>query len=62
MASTRPNAPGLIAEPSTLGGKQVTTMVYPGGTVLYLYPQGERVFYIGTQNKTLAEKAIGLLP
>ena len=62
MASSRPNAPGLIAEPSTLGGKQVTTMVYPGGTVLYLYPQGERVFYIGTQNKTLAEKAIGLLP
>ena len=56
VASTRPNAPGLIAEPSTLGGKQVTTMVYPGGTVLYLYPQGERVFYIGTQNKTLAEQ------
>jgi hypothetical protein len=62
VASSRPNAPGLIAEPATLGGKQVTTMVYPGGTVLYLYPQGERVFYVGTQNKTLAEKAIGLLP
>jgi len=62
VASSRPNAPGLIAEPSTLGGKKVTTMVYPGGAVLYLYPQGERVFYVGTQNKTLAEKALGLLP
>jgi hypothetical protein len=62
VASTRPNAPGLIADPSTLGGKDVTTLIYPGGTVLYLYPKGERVFYIGTQNRALAEKAIGLLP
>ena len=62
VASSRPNAPGLIAEPSTLGGRPVTAMVYPGGTVLYLYEQGGRVFYIGTQNKALAVKAIGLLP
>ena len=32
VASSRPNAPGLIAEHSTLGGKPVTTIVYPGGT------------------------------
>jgi hypothetical protein len=62
VASTRPNAPGLIAEPSVLGGKRVTTLIYPGGTALYLYPRGEHVFYIGTQNESLAAKAIGLLP
>ena len=37
VASSRPNAPGLIAERSTLGSKPVTTVVYPGGAVLYLY-------------------------
>ena len=62
VTSSRPNAPGLIAEPSTLGGKPVTAVVYPGGTVLYLYEHGGRVFYIGTQNKALATRAIGLLP
>jgi hypothetical protein len=62
VASTRPNAPGLVAVPSTLGGKSVTAMAYPGGSVLYLYPQGGRVFYVGTQDKALAAKAIGLLP
>jgi hypothetical protein len=62
VASSRPNSPGLIAEPATLGGKPVTTVVYPGGTVLYLYEHGDHVFYIGTQNKALAAKAIGLLP
>ena len=51
VASSRPNAPGLIAEPSTLGGKPVTAVVYPGGAILYLYEQGGRVFYIGTQSK-----------
>ena len=30
--------------------------------MLYLYEHGGRVFYIGTQNKALAVKAIGLLP
>jgi len=62
VASTRPNAPGLFVDHATLGGKPVTTVVYPGGTVFYLYEQGGRVFYIGTQNKALAAKAIGLLP
>ena len=62
VASSRPNAPGLLAEQATLGGKPVTTLVYPGGSVLYLYEQGDRVFYIGTQSKPLAVKAIGLLP
>jgi hypothetical protein len=62
VASTRPNAPGLIAEPSMLGGKRVTTLIYPSGTALYLYPHGEHVFYIGTQDKSLAARAIGLLP
>jgi len=62
VASSRPNAPGLFVDHSTLGGKPVTTIVYPGGTVLYLYEQGGRVFYIGTQSKPLAVKAIGLLP
>ena len=62
VASTRPNAPGLFVDHATLGGKPVTTVVYPGGTVFYLYEQDGRVFYIGTQSKPLAVKAIGLLP
>jgi hypothetical protein len=62
VASSRPNAPGLLAEPATLGGKPVTTVVYPSGTVLYLYEHGDHVFYIGTQSKALAVRAIGLLP
>jgi hypothetical protein len=62
VASSRPNAPGLVAEPSTLGGKTVTEVTYPGGTKLYLYERGDRVFYIGTQNRNLAEKMITRLP
>jgi hypothetical protein len=62
VASSRPNAPGLVAEPSTLGGKTVTEVTYPGGTKLYLYERGDRVFYIGTQNRNLAAKAITRLP
>src|SRR5262249_4457761 len=61
VAASRPNAPGLIADRTTLGGKPVTTVVYPSGTVLYLYEHRDRVFYIGTQNKALALKTIGLL-
>jgi hypothetical protein len=62
VASSRPNAPGLIAEPSTLAGRPVTSVVYPGGAALYLYEHGDRVFYIGTQNETLAAKVMRLLP
>ena len=61
VASSRPNAPGLLVDHATLGGKPVTTLVYPGGSVLYLYDSGPHVFYIGTQNRALAAKAIGLL-
>jgi hypothetical protein len=62
VASSRPNAPGLRVESSALGGKRVTRVTYPGGTLLYLYEQGGRVFYVGTQNDALAAGAIGLLP
>jgi hypothetical protein len=62
VASSRPNAPGLLAESSTLGTRPVTAVVYPGGTQLYLYEQGSRVFYIGTQNEKLAAETVGLLP
>jgi hypothetical protein len=62
VESSRPGAPGLVAEPATLGGRRVTAVVYPGGTLLYLYEQGGRVFYIGTQNDVLAAKAIAALP
>ena len=62
VASSRPNAPGLLVDHATLGGKPVTTLVYPGGSVLYLYDNGAHVFYIGTQNQALAAKAIALVP
>jgi len=62
VASIRPNAPGLFVDHTTLGGKPVTTVVYPGGSILYLYEHDGRVFYVGTQSKPLAIEAIGLLP
>ena len=62
VAASRPNAPGLTAEAGTLGGKPITAVVYPAGTILYLYEQGGRVFYVGSQNQALATRAIGLLP
>jgi hypothetical protein len=62
VASSRPNAPGLTAAPTTLSGKRVTKVVYPGGSVLYLYAHGDRVFYVGTQNEMLAGKILAGLP
>jgi hypothetical protein len=40
----------------------VTKVVYPGGAVLYLYPNGDRVFYVGTQNRALARRILATLP
>jgi hypothetical protein len=62
VASTRPNAPGLAVSQTAIGGKPVTVLVFPGGQVLYLYDQAGRVFYVGTQSRPLATKALGLLP
>ena len=62
VASSRPNAPGLTATPSTVGGKRVTAVVYPGGTTLYLYEHRDDVFYVGTQREKLAADALRLLP
>jgi hypothetical protein len=62
VAASRPNAPGLTAQPGTLDGKAVTRVVYPGGQVLYLYPHGNLVFYVGTQSEAQARNVIALLP
>jgi len=62
VAASRPNAPGLTAQPGTLDGKAVTKVVYPGGQVLYLYPHGDLVFYVGTQSEAQAGKVVALLP
>ena len=62
VVSSRPNAPGLAVGGATVAGKPVTKLVYPGGTVLYLYEQGDRVFYVGTQSASVAGKVLEQLP
>jgi hypothetical protein len=62
VEATRPNAPGLTAEPATLGGRDVTAVMYPsGGPTLYLYPGDGRLFYVGTADPELGARVIGLL-
>ena len=58
VASSRPNAPDLRTGKTTLAGKPVTTLVYPGGAILYFYERGELVFYVGAQEEELAAKVV----
>jgi len=62
VTASRPNAPGLEVSPGTLGGKQVTKVVYPGGSTLYLVDGAGVVFYVGSTDEALAAKALALLP
>lgn len=62
VVSSRPNAPGLAVGSGTVAGKPVTKLVYPGGTVLYLYEHGDRVFYVGTQSPSIAGAVLEQLP
>jgi hypothetical protein len=62
VSSSRPNAPGLTSSTATLSGRRVTKVVYPGGSTLYLYPSGDRAFYVGTQSEALAGKLLARLP
>jgi hypothetical protein len=48
----------LMTSTTTLAGKPVTVLVYPGGSTLYLYEHDELVFYVGTQSKGLARKVV----
>jgi hypothetical protein len=54
VRSTRPNAPGLAVSSALVGGRRVTKVVYASGATLYLYPHRDVVYYVGTQNETLA--------
>jgi hypothetical protein len=58
VRSTRPNAPGLAVSRVAVGGRRVTKVVYPGGSTLYLYPDGDVVYYVGTQNQALAARIL----
>jgi hypothetical protein len=60
--SSRPDAPGLTSSAATLSGKRVTALVYPGGSILYLYAHRDLVFYVGTQNKGLAARVLAKYP
>jgi hypothetical protein len=62
VESSRPNAPGLTATPDILGGRRVTSVVYPGGTALYLFAEGDHVFYVGTQSRETAAEVVKGLP
>lgn len=58
VRSSRPNAPGLAASRVVLGGTQVTKVVYPGGSTLYLYAHDGVVNYVGTQDEALAARTL----
>jgi hypothetical protein len=62
VTSTRPNAPGLAVSRVDLGGKRVEKLVYPGGSVLYLYAHAPVVYYVGTQDNAVAGRVLGRLP
>ena len=62
VASSRPNAPGLIARGAIVSGRHVTKVVYPSGSTLYLYTHGDLVFYVGAPSETLAGRVIAALP
>jgi len=59
---SRGDAPGLTATPGSLDGHDVTKVVYPAGTVLYLHAGGGLVFYVGTNDERLAGEVLGELP
>ena len=60
--SSRPGAPGSTTSRATIAGKPVTLFRYATGSTLYLYEQGDRVFYVGTLRPALAAKALAALP
>jgi hypothetical protein len=62
VSGSRPNAPGLAVSQSALADKRVTKLVYPGGTTLYLYDHGELVYYVGTQDESLAGQVMERFP
>ena len=62
VASSRPGAPGLESSTATVSGKRVTRLVYPGGSILYLYARGEDVYYVGTQREDLARTVLAMFP
>lgn len=63
VASSLAGSPGIAAQPSTVGGRQVTAVVYPGNTsTLYLYERDGVVFYVGTPDQALATEVLGALP
>ena len=58
VRSSRPNSPGLAESRVVLGGPQVTKVVYPGGAMLYLYARDGDVYYVGTQDESLAARTL----
>ena len=58
VRSTRPNAPGLAVSLRIVGGRRVTRVVYPSGATLYLYPNRNVVYYVGTQDAALAARIL----
>jgi hypothetical protein len=62
VASSRSDAPGLTSSAATLSGKRETTLVYPGGSILYLYAHGDLVYYVGTQSRALAARLLAMYP
>ena len=58
VRSSRPNAPGLAESTAVVGGRRVRKLVYPSGATLYLYPQSDVVYYVGTQNERLAARVL----
>ena len=58
VRSTRPGAPGLAVTSAVLSGTRVTKLVFASGATLYLSPQRDVVYYVGTRNETLAARIL----
>ena len=62
VAAGRPNAPVLVVSRGTLAGERLTSMAYPGGSILSLRASDSRVFCVGAPSEQLAATVLRALP
>jgi hypothetical protein len=62
IEGTRRSQGSLRVGGGTVGGKLVTTLLFPGSSRLYLYGSGDRVFYVGSTDPQQAAGILRKLP
>jgi len=58
VTASQRSTPALRIAIGDVGGKRVTTLLFPGSSKLYLYGRGDRVFYVATVDP---KQAAGIL-